>query len=645
MTKATAGPPAPTPAKTRDADTAGSTTAGAGNAREGANEGSGPDVGLRRLAAESFGLTELRNGQLEGMRALACGRDLLAVMPTGYGKSAIYQVPALLLHRQGRRRAGRGIALVVSPLISLQEDQLDGLLAAAGSDGAVAINSSHGTAEQESAWQAAESGKAAFLFLAPEQLSKDSTVERLAALDITLFVVDEAHCVTAWGHDFRPDYLRLGEVRERLGNPTTAALTATAAPPVREEILERLHLHEPLVLVRGFDRPNISLDVVRHHEDKDKRRAVVRQATELIRQLRTGQLSAGDVSAGDVPAGDFPADRAGSAGHQAPGSRDAGGCGLVYAAKRKDTEKYAEKLSRNGLRAAAYHAGMASAERAAVHEQFLNGELDVVVATTAFGMGIDKPDVRFVLHADVPESLDSYYQQFGRAGRDGNPALAVLHYRSEDLGLRRFFSTHAPDEASLRVVLAVLQAAAGPLRRKALAEQTGFPVRRLSGLLNQLQDAGAVSAEAGGIRLDASGDLNQAVARAVELAEARGRVDQSRVDMIRGYAETRRCRRQFLLGYFGEDLPGPCGNCDNCASGAADEDAADSGGMSGGRSDVVSSDDSFPVSAAVVHSEWGPGTVMQNDDDVLTVLFESEGYKTLSRKAVQERGLLTLAGD
>ncbi|MDZ4090837.1 MAG: DEAD/DEAH box helicase, partial [Arthrobacter sp.] len=204
------------------------------------------DAELRRLADVTFGLPHLREGQLTGMRALAAGRDVLAVMPTGYGKSAIYQVPALLLHRRQQRPT-----VVVSPLISLQEDQLDGLREAAGPGTAVAVNSSHSAAEQERAWQAVERGEAAFLFLAPEQLAKPSTVERIAALNVALFVVDEAHCVSSWGHDFRPDYLRLGEIRERLGNPTTAALTATASPPVREEILARLGMAGPLVLVHG----------------------------------------------------------------------------------------------------------------------------------------------------------------------------------------------------------------------------------------------------------------------------------------------------------------------------------------------------------------------------------------------------------
>jgi len=411
-------------------------------------------------------------------------------------------------------------------------------------------------------------------------------------------VVDEAHCVSSWGHDFRPDYLSLGNVRERLGNPPVAALTATASPPVRDEIVERLKMKDPLVLVRGFDRPNISLGVVRHHEDKGKRKAVLEQVAALARD----------------------------------------GQGLLYAATRKDTEKYAAKLAKEGLRAEAYHAGRSAGDREHIHEQFLDDELDVVVATTAFGMGIDKPNVRFVVHADIPESLDSYYQEIGRAGRDGEPAAAVLHYRSEDLGLRKFFATHSPDPDSLLAVLKVLKSAAGPTPKPALAELTGFPARRLTGLLNQLEETGAITPGKRGIRLRSKAKLPTLVRDAVELAEARQRVDQSRLTMMRAYAETDSCRRQFLLGYFGEELAEACGNCDACADAAAKTPAGveDDGGPASGDQAA----EPFPLQSSVVHKEWGPGLVMRHEDDVITVLFEQEGYKTLSRTAVVEHELL-----
>lgn len=532
---------------------------------------------MRAIAEQRFGWSELKPGQAEAIETVVDGRDVLVVMPTGYGKSAVYQIAAHLLD---------GPTLVVSPLIALQADQVRHLEQATGEGTAVAVNSTHSDAANERAWEAVATGEAEYAFLAPEQLAKPEVVEELVSLGVSLFVVDEAHCVSSWGHDFRPDYLRLGAAIEALGRPRVVALTATGSAPVREEIVERLGLRDPRVLVGGFDRPNIHLAVVRHEDAAAKERAVVETAL------------------------------------------DAEKPGLVYVATRADTERFAERFREEGLRAAAYHGGMGARARREVHESFLGDELDVVVATSAFGMGVDKPDVRFIVHGDITESLDAYYQEVGRSGRDGRPAAATLHYRSEDLGLRAFFASGRPREDRVRAVAAALSAAERPRSGRELAAELGLPPRAATAILNILVEAGAAMAVDEGVVRHGRLEADAALALVDEVVERRRRIDESRLAMIRGYAETARCRRAYLLEYFGADLVEPCGNCDTCDSGSAYEhrDAAASG--------------EYLVDQAVRHREWGEGRVMSVESDRITVFFDEEGYRVLSLEAVRQGGLL-----
>ena len=438
-------------------------------------------------------------------------------------------------------------------------------------------------------------GDAEFVFLAPEQLANQKVLERLAELKVSLLAVDEAHCVSAWGHDFRPDYLRIGDVVETLGRPRVVALTATAAPPVRAEIVERLRMNDPVQLVTGFDRPNLELEVRRFVEARHKEKAVVERVAELT------------------------------------------GSGLVYTATRRSTEEYAEALRAEGRSARAYHAGLKAAEREEVHQAFLAGEVEVVVATNAFGMGINKADVRFVLHADVPDSIDSYYQEIGRAGRDGDPALACLYYRPEDLSLRNFFASGGPDEDTLTQVAGAVRKHTkkeGPVPVGELREQLDLTHTKLTNAVNLLEQAGAVRVEEDALAYtDVSVPATAAVAAAAEVDAEHTRMDKSRVEMMRGFAETTGCRREFLLGYFGEELdtgdePG-CGNCDTCKSGLVAEQEAEAGELPPEIAAVR-----FDTNERVRHREWGPGVVMRDEVDRITVLFEQVGYRTLALAAI-----------
>jgi ATP-dependent DNA helicase RecQ len=544
---------------------------------------------IREFARDVLGFEEFRPGQEAAMQAVTSGRDTLAVLPSGAGKTAIYQVAGQLLD---------GPVIVVSPLIALQRDQVDRLAEVEDRAGRAAqLNSTLSAGEQREVLESLGDGTVRFVFLAPEQLGKPEVVDALREAKPALFVVDEAHCVSAWGHDFRPDYLRLGGVIEQLGHPTVLALTATAAPPVRAEIVEQLEMYDPEVVVAGFDRPEIRLEVDHYADAHAKDQGVLDR---VLAEIGEGR-----------------------------------GPGIVYSATRRGTEEVAAELADRGLRARHYHAGLNKGDREDTQRAWMDDELDVVVATTAFGMGIDKPDTRFVIHAEPADSVDSYYQEIGRAGRDGDPALAVLVYRQEDLGLRRFFAAGTPAEEELQQVAGLVSAAAAAgiedgVDVKDLREETGRAATPLVRDLNLLEQVSAVVLDEEGSAhpADNAPPPAEAAAAARQLAEHHEKVDQSRVEMMRGYAETTTCRRQFLLGYFGEQLDSPCGNCDNCSSGLAEELAA------------IAEDTPFPVETPVVHSEWGNGIVMRVEGDRLVVLFDEVGYKTLALAAVTAHGLL-----
>ncbi len=509
---------------------------------------------IDKVARERFGFDGLRPGQREGIEAVLAGEDALVVMPTGSGKSAVYEIAGELLP---------GTTLVVSPLIALQRDQVESIDAGRAGE-AAELNSTLSARRREETLEEVEDGELEFLFLAPEQFANEETIERLRAADISLFVVDEAHAISEWGHDFRPDYLRLGSVIEELGHPRVAALTATAAPPVRSEIVERLRMREPRVIVRGFDRPNIHLAVEWHEDEKSKLEALLDAVASAAKP------------------------------------------GIVYTGTRAEAEELASALGERGVRAGAYHAGLASRVRDEVQEAFMADELEVVCATIAFGLGIDKPNVRFVFHAEPSDSVDSYYQEIGRSGRDGGRADAVLFYRPADAAARRFFGGAARLE--LEQVEAVAEAVAeadGPVEPTELKEETGLTDSKLTTALSRLEEAGAIGVLPSG-EVEALDDNARAAHQAVEAQERYREFERSRVEMMRAYAELRDCRRLFLLNYFGEPREEPCGFCDNCEAGLV----------------AQREDQPFPLSARVRHEEWGEGTVERYEADKMVVLFD-----------------------
>jgi ATP-dependent DNA helicase RecQ len=537
-------------------------------------------VNLRAALQEKFGFGAFYPGQEEVVSRVLQRQDTLAILATGAGKSLTYQLPALLLE---------GTTVVVSPLIALMKDQLD-MLRERGITDVVALNSTLSEEQEMHARERIGSGTVRIVYTTPEKLEDDTFLRLLQSIRVPLFVVDEAHCISQWGHDFRPAYLALGGVIAKLGHPTVLALTATATPSVREDILHQLGIEHVKPIVRGFDRPNLIYETRKADKEADK----LRLLTSLF------------------------------AGNEA-----LAGTGIIYTATIKNALEVQRFLSLElGIPAAVYHSKLHKEERTSVHNLFMDETIRAVVATNAFGLGIDKPNIRFVVHYDLPGSLEAYTQEAGRAGRDGLASRCILIYRMSDTRVQNYFLTGKyPDVEEVQRVFGTIEVfcdQAGGVSMIDLRKILQLPLTKLKVILALLKKSGYIEH----VGKSAYG-LTEAVLKHRDLIlnlanyDTKKSYDQSKLAMMLQYAETVSCRRRFILNYFGEDFDTVnCGACDNCLR--AVQRGIDARAATGG----------FRIGDVVQHPKFGSGTVERAERDLVTVLFPSVGYKTLLASAV-----------
>ena len=532
---------------------------------------------LRAALREKFGFESFQPGQEEVVGRVVTGQDTLAILATGAGKSLTYQLSALLLP---------GTTVVVSPLIALMKDQLD-MLRELGVTEVVALNSTLSEDQEAAALERIRQKNIKIVFVTPEKLEDETFMSLLQSIEVPLFVVDEAHCISQWGHDFRPAYLALGHVIERLGHPTVLALTATATPAVREDILHQLGIPSVKPIVKGFDRPNLIYEVRRAEKESDK--------LKILKHLFvTNELE---------------------------------GTGIIYTATIKNALEVQRYLQEQlDIPAAVYHSKLQKQERTSVHELFMEEHIRAVVATNAFGLGIDKPNIRFVVHYDLPGSVEAYTQEAGRSGRDGLPSRCILIYRMSDTRVQNYFLTGKyPDIEEVQKVFGTLEifgAQEGGVSMTDLRKILQLPLTKLKVILALLKKGGFIeTVSRSKYGLTEAARKNRDMVLNLASYETKKSYDQSKLAMMLQYAETTSCRRKFILNYFGEDYDTVnCGACDNCLRAAFTAPVIGTAG--------------YRIADIVFHPKFGQGTVERAEKDLVTVLFPSVGYKTLLATAV-----------